>query len=470
MKKTIIFLLSTSILFSSHYIFAQKDYVDRIDEFMKAEVAVNKFNGNVLVEKQGKVIYQKAFGYRNYDTQEKLDNNSMFELASVSKQFTAMSILILKEKGKLKLTDSLRKFFPELPYHNITVQHLLTHTSGLPDYMNAMVPKWDHKKIAFNNDVIKFLAAEKIPIDFKPGQKFEYSNTGYQLLASIVEKVSGQTFQDFLQQNIFKPLDMQRSRIYNTRRSTKEVIPNYAYGYTYSDSLKKYILPDVLPERDIVIFLDGIQGDGVVNSTTGDLLKWTHALKGNKLLSAATQQAMFSPQSVIDSATKFSYGYGVFMGENRHGKFISHSGGWPGYITNVVLYPKEGVTLIVLSNNESNSPAVTNTLAHIAFDKEVVMPYEHKETTSKTDSLSLQKFAGKYAVPFSGDIEVIVRDGQLHQQYPDGRSIPYKEESATKFFDTIGFDRQLNFEVDKSGKVSKAFYIQHGTMIEITKK
>ena len=354
-----------ALLFLSIALQAQTNYSARFDSFMQAEVSRNNFNGNVLIAKAGNIIYQKSFGYSSYTTKELLNNNSVFELASVSKQFTAVGILLLQEKNKLKLTDSLRYYFPELPYNNITIKNLLTHTSGLPDYMAAMAGKWNHKQIAFNDDVIQFLADEKIPVDFKPNEKCEYSNTAYEMLASIIEKVSGQKFNVYMQENIFKPLGMHHSRIYNTRRSTKEIIPNYAYGFVYSDSLKKYILPDSSPDYDYVIYLDGIVGDGVVNSTTGDLLLWDRALKNHSLLSEKMQAEMFSPQSLIDPVTKTYYGYGEFLGKNEFGKYIAHSGSWPGYRNNLVRYIEEDLTIIILSNNESDAKKISTALTDI---------------------------------------------------------------------------------------------------------
>ena len=302
MKKLLLFL------FSPLAVLGQVNYSSSIDVFMQAQFKVNNFNGDVLVARSGNIIYQCAFGYSNYDTKAKLDNNSVFELASVSKQFTAMGILMLVEKGQLKLTDSLRKFFPELPYPNVTIQSLLTHTSGLPDYQDAMQNVWDHKKVAFNDDMIAFLAANKTPANFAPNKKWEYSNTAYAILATIIEKVSGLSYSQYLEEKIFKPLDLRRTRIYNTRRSLKDTIANYAYGFVYADSLKRYVMPDSLKTYDFVYYLDGIVGDGTVNSTTGDLLKWDRALKSHALLSGDMQHQMLSPQSVIDTVSKTYYG------------------------------------------------------------------------------------------------------------------------------------------------------------------
>lgn len=450
---------------------AQKNYPALLDSFMQAEVSVNHFNGNVLIAKSGNIIFQKAFGYRNYETKEPLDNNSVFELASISKQFTAMGILLLREKGKLALSDSLRKYFPGLPYYNISIQNLLTHTSGLPSYEEKMAEKWDHKNIASNNDVISFLAKEKPLIHFNPGEKWEYCNTAFVLLASIIERVSGQTFREYMDANIFRPLDMQYSRVYNTRRSTKEIIPNYAYGYVYSDSLKKYILPDSLPGYDFVIYLDSIQGDGIINSTIGDLLIWDRALKNYILLNKAAQNAMLSPQSVIDTASKTYYGYGEVIGKNEIGSYITHSGGWPGYATMLIRYVADDITIIVLSNNESNSNMLAGALAYIVTDRDVVAAYKHTSIT--IDTALLERYLAKYSIPNVPNaitMELIKKDGKLYCHFAKATTDKeLKPESATKFFDDNGVDQQIEFELVASGKVQKAYFIFKGMKKEMEK-
>jgi CubicO group peptidase (beta-lactamase class C family) len=443
---------------------AQKNYTASMDSLMAAEVKVHRFNGNVLVAQSGKVLYQKSFGYRDYDSKAVLDNNSVFELASVSKQFTAVAVLQLRDRGKLALTDTLRKFFPELPYANVTVWNMLTHTSGLPDYMEAMATKWDHRKIAFNKDVIHFLATEKVPADFRPGEKCIYSNTAYEMLASIVEKVSGQPFGEYLREHVFKPAGMQDTRIYNTRRSG-EKMANYAYGFVYSESLKKYVLPDSLPALDLVYYLDGIVGDGTVNSTTGDLLKWDRALKGHLLLSEATQKEMFTRQHIFDTTLKNYYGYGEFLGENEIGEYINHSGGWPGYHTNLTRYVDKDLTVIVLSNNQSNVFGLTGELAYIATGRSVIIPYEHKAIV--IDSSLLDKYTGKYSIPFGEQIEVVRRGGKLFRLRKGWTDIELAPESATKFFYAGGPDQQLEFELDGTGKVSKAYSIYSGMKKEM---
>lgn len=349
----------------------------RMQEYLDSLSKYFRFNGNVLVAENGTVIFKKSYGFARLETGQLLNDSSVFELASVSKQFTATAILLLKNSNKLALTDPLTKYFPGLPYKTVTIYHMLTHTSGLPDYEEAMNKKWDKTKIAFNKDVISFLEKEKMPLLFTPGTRWEYSNTGYVLLASIVEKVSGQPFKDFMAQHIFQPLQMNHTLIYNTRRSLKDTIANYAYGYEYSDSLKQYIMPDSAAAMKYVIYLDGIQGDGVVNSTTGDLLKWDRSVKAHTLLGAATQNEMLGRQALADTAAKSYYGFGVFTDSTSLGTILSHSGQWPGYCTYLLRNADKDQTIIVLSNNDADAEFIGLALHQLLNGKPVTGVYEY---------------------------------------------------------------------------------------------
>ncbi len=462
----ILLLALTIVLFSCKSKNSNNDTAAKLDAFLSGQANHYNFNGNVLVAENGKVIFQKSYGFADFDTRRLLNDSSVFELASVSKQFTSTGILLLKDKGKLKLTDSLRQYFPELPYSNITIWHMLTHTSGLPDYEEAMNEKWDRKKIAFNNDMIAFLAKEKLPVLFAPGKKWTYSNTAYVILASIIEKVSGQPFKNFMAENIFGPLEMKNSRIYNTRRSLKDTIANYAYGFVYNDSLKKHFMPDSLADFSFVIYLDGIQGDGVVNSTTGDLLKWDRAVKNHTLLREETQKEMLKGQAIIDTVKNSQYGFGVFMEKNDFGNIISHSGGWPGYTTFLARNADKDQTYIILSNNSSNSPALCNTLQHIMAGKQVVIPYEHKEITM--DSAAMNQFTGKYKT--TNEITLERKGTKLFRVLPNGMSLELKPESATKFFYSDGSDRQLEFEIGADKKIIKTWQIAYGVKTEWIKQ
>lgn len=440
------------------------DRIALIDQYLKGQQQHFQFNGNVLLAENGEVIYQKSFGMANYYEQRPLNDSSVFELASVSKQFTATGILLLMEQGKLKLTDTLQKFFPDLPYKHITLKHMLTHTSGLPAYEDLVDEKWDHNKIAFNGDVIKMLAKEKPPVLFQPGEKWEYSNTAFMLLASIIEKVSGQSFKEFMASQVYQPLGMRHTRIYNTRRSG-EVIDNYAYGFVWSDSLSTFVLPDSMEQLRFVYYMDGIQGDGITNSTASDLLKWDRAVKNHTLLTKTTTDEMLSPQALSDTTINEYYGYGVFVGENENGKYISHSGGWPGYSTNLSRYVDKDRTIILLSNNNSNAPAIEQALARILSGMPVQMPYQHHEV--QVDSISLSAFAGKYR---SGGsiINLEFKRDTLYRRFSSGYKQILLPESTTKVFVKGSTDRQIEIEREPDGKASY-FLIDHGIKKELSR-
>src|SRR5689334_10230929 len=446
---------------------AQDSYQQKLQQFMTGQHDYFRFNGNAMVIKNGKIIYQQALGYADYDTKSLLNDSSVFELASVSKQFTAMGIMICKERGLLSYSDNITKFLPGLPYDNITVRNLLTHTSGLPSYEDQFEKNWDHKKIAFNKDIIDMLQKLHDTLFFKPGTGWKYSNTGYALLASVIEKVSGVSYNDFMAKNIFQPLGMTHTFVYNTRRSTGKIPANYALGFVYSDSLKQYVLPDKLPKYHYVYYLDGIVGDGCVNTTTGDLFKWDQALYGNKLVSKESLDEMLSPlvQTSPRDSTNF-YGFGVSVQpKSDNGKIISHTGGWPGYATDITRMVDSNQTIILFSNNGTSPGVLVAGIESILAGEPLLMPYEHKEV--KIDPALIDRYVGKYSAFMT--LVFIKKDGKLYRHRDGTPDIELKPESETKFFYGDGTDRQIEFEVDQAGKVTKAWFINSGQKGELKK-
>lgn len=314
--------------------------------------AAGKFNGNLLIAEQGKVMYQKSIGLANETTGAPLNENSLFELASVSKQFTAMGIVMLKQKGKLNYDDPLAKYIPELSfYKGVTVRNLLHHTSGLPDYESILDSLFDRRKIATNKDIIDTFKKYKPASYFEPGTKWQYSNTGYALLGTIIERLSGISYGAYLEKNIFRPLNMYRTQVYR-RRFQPKTIENYAYGYIYVDSLKKYILPDDLPGTKYVVFLDGIVGDGTVNSTVIDLLKWDRALYTEKLVPKSALREIFT-SGVLKDGKSTNYGFGWSVSTDIvYGKMTTHTGSWPGYRTIIDRHIDQKRTIIILQNHD----------------------------------------------------------------------------------------------------------------------
>lgn len=191
------------ILLASHFLYGQRS-MKRIDSLFNSFYVTEQFNGNVLIVEKGKPVYQKSFGVANEQSKEKMNRNSIDELTSCAKQFTSMAIVQLKEHGKLNYDDAIDTYLPELEaYHMVTVRQLLNHTSGMPDYMQLMDSVWDKSKIAVNKDVVQLLAAHHPKLLFEPNTKFEYSNTGYVLLASIIEKLSRLPYATYLEKKFF---------------------------------------------------------------------------------------------------------------------------------------------------------------------------------------------------------------------------------------------------------------------------
>lgn len=368
-----------------------------------------------------------------------------------------MAIMILNEKGKLNLDDNISNFIPELAfYKDITIRNLLNHTSGLPDYIELFEKIFDSSKIATNKDVITIFAQKKPKVLFAPNTKHEYCNTGYALLASIIEKASGETYPNFLQKVIFKPLKMNRSFVYKRRLAPKK-IKNYAHGYVYSDSLKKYTLPDNLKETKFVIMLDGVVGDGGINSTVNDLLKWDRALYTNKLLSKKGMEKMFSFTTLNDN-TLVKYGYGWEIDNHTEfGKIVSHGGGWPGYATFFARHTTDDKTIIVLQNRD-NITLPLNSIRNILYGKK-----EIKKTTLSSEQL--QKFVGSYELQPGFIIEIERQNDQLYGKTEGQPALELTPETGNSFLLVeIGVQIMFNFNTD--GTVKSLTFNQRGNKME----
>jgi CubicO group peptidase (beta-lactamase class C family) len=448
-----------TLLLIAQITFGQNN-VEKIDSFLTSLYTNGNLNGNVLIAEKGNVIYKKSFGYSNDGTKEKLNENSVFELASVSKQFTAMAIVLLKERGKLNYDDQISKYIPELSFYNgVTIKSLLNHTSGIPDYMDIMDRTFDKNKIATNKDIISIFAKLKPKVVFEPNTKWEYSNTGYALLASIIEKVTGMSYGDYLSMAIFKPLNMTSTMVYRKRYEPKE-IDNCAYGYVYSDNLKRYSLPDDLSETKQVVWLDGIVGDGSVNSTVVDLLKWDRALYTDKLISKESKSEVFS-SSELNHKTKTGYGFGWYVEDNGvYGTIVSHTGGWPGYRTLIERHTQNDKTIIVLLNyinSDTYIPIadIRRMLYNIEPVKFIQLKKEEKEL-----------FAGDYKNAIGKIVKLIYENGALYRTTDDGEKFELKAISKTKFqMMRVQPDVFFEFTV-KDNKVQKYKITQPETKVE----
>ncbi len=278
---------------------AQKNYTVLIDQYMRAAVNINQFSGSVLVAKHNNIIYQKVFGTIDYANTKLLDSNTMFELGNITEEFTAVAILLLKDEGKLKLTDPITKYFPELPYKTVTIKHLLTHTSGLPDYYDeGMKDKWGSEKLATNRDVIRSLAAAKVPLKWKPGTRYDdhYYYTEYPLLASIIEKISGLSYADFMQQKIFTPIHLNHTKVFAELQVNKKLHPNHTESVFFDESKQQFFPADSFKFFNAEFFhaVNGVLGGIGISSTTTDLFLFKRALKNNRLISESTKRDVYS--------------------------------------------------------------------------------------------------------------------------------------------------------------------------------
>lgn len=307
------------------------------------------FSGVVLVAEKGMPVYHRAFGYRDREKQLTNDTTTVFELASVSKQFTSMIIMMLAEEGKLSVDDPLEKFLPGLPYPGIQVRHLLTHTSGLPDYEAIMDAHWDKTKVAGNEDILAYLKQYHPPSEFEPGTAYEYSNTGYVLLASIAEVAAGKDFIAQCRDRIFGPLRLASTNIRTLEE--KAAVSNFAKGYVWVEERNRFVAADSFPSSNYIVWLGNRKGPGRVSSTATDLLRWDRALYSNNLVKKETLEQAFTPYRLSTDSLSY-YGFGWMI--DRHptlGRKIWHTGSNPGYSTRIVRFVDADKTIVVLSNN-----------------------------------------------------------------------------------------------------------------------
>ena len=315
----------------------------RLDSLFRRKFKLERFNGNVLIAQQGIVLYRNSCGYAQVEKKDTLCSDSKFQLASLSKTFTAVAILKLYEAGKLSLDDSIQKFIPNFPYSGIQVKTLLSHRSGLPNYAYVLTDSVRKRNpYPTNDDIVRWYCAVKPKLYNIPNRYFSYSNTNYALLATIVEKVSGQKFEDFLRQSIFKPLGMKNTWLVTSHNDSLNQFRTVGYQYNRRLSKDNY---------------DDVVGDKGVYSTMDDIFRWYSGLNGGCVLRPETIKEAFTPRSFERHGVK-NYGYGFRMHVNettREPKYVYHTGWWKGYNTLMWFSPKDKFVIILLSNRYNRS-------------------------------------------------------------------------------------------------------------------
>jgi CubicO group peptidase (beta-lactamase class C family) len=341
-------VVKKSILIDNFSTIETKKVNQKLDSLLKQINKKQDFHGSVLVAKKGKLIYQNQVGIADFSKKKPLTEESVFQLASVSKQFTAAAILMLNERNQLKLTDTVTTYFPTFPYKNITIKQLLNHTSGLPNYFWIAEHEWENKNPPNNSEMMELLETSIAGKFFRPGRNFDYSNTGYFVLASIIEKISGMNYSTFLKNNIFDPLHMNNSFVY--RYNYDSIKENQLEGYRLYRGWRHLKINGTVN--------DAVVGDKNIYSTTQDLLKWTTVLNSEKLISKESLEMMFN-KSETKYGKKIPYGFGVRIDSSKSEKVIFHYGKWNGFNTGISNYPND-LVIIILEHTSYGSLGTLN--------------------------------------------------------------------------------------------------------------
>lgn len=368
-------LLTVAVAEPSPRFVPTADFAVKAGEYMAARVAHRGFSGAVLVAHDGKPLFAAAYGLANRDHAVPNTLATRFRIGSISKQFTAACILVLEQQGKLNIDDPLAKHLPDAPkeWAGVTLRHLLNHTSGVPaDHLNTATLSGKASRSMTAADVLGLVKDRKL--EFKPGEQWKYSNTGYFLLGMVVARVSGQPLADFLHDAVLKPAGMTETGVEITGR----MLPNRATGYM-ADTVEGFYY-----------HMSVIGGAGAMYSTAGDLLKWDRALAGDVPLGPKAKAAFFKP-------AKQGYAAGIVVGRLFGRPQQWHNGRLPGHVAMFSRFPADGLCVIVLGNVDDGRVELTaDALAAIAFDKQYVVPKPAAAT--KPTQEALDRLAGKYVV------------------------------------------------------------------------
>lgn len=412
-----------------------------MDQIIQSYVAEHKFMGAALVARGSEVLFNKGYGSADLEWNIPNTPNTKFRLGSVTKQFTAASILLLEERGKLSVSDPVKKYMPDAPaaWDKITIYNLLTHTSGIPNFTSF--PEYA-KLEPFAATPTELVARFRDkPLEFVPGEKWNYSNSGYVLLGYLVEKISGTNYEKFVRENIFTPLGMKDSGY----DSNSAVVQRRAQGYVPGKN--GY-------EHAGFIHMSIPHGAGALYSTTEDLLKWEQGLFGGKLLQAASLEKMTKP-----FLSNYAFGLQVETAGGR--KVIEHGGGIEGFNTELEYYPEDKLTVVVLGNVNGSAPGeIAKKLGALAHGEAVKLPGERKEIT--LDSKSLGHYVGAYQLSNGPAMLITLEGNQLISKLGNQPPVPIFPESETMFFLKV-VDAQLEFpKGEAAGKASQVILHQNG--------
>jgi len=409
----------------------EEEIENKVEEYIGGHIKVNQFSGSILVAQNGQVIVKKGYGMANYEHAIPNDPQTKFRTGSLTKQFTAMAIMQLEEKKLLSVNDSLNKYLPDYPNGDIIkIVHLLTNTSGIPDHTE--LDDFDQERRVFHYDITETIEKFKdIPLEFPPGEKFKYSSSGYILLGYIIEKVSQMSYEDYIEQNIFAPLNMTNSGFETTDR----IIKHRASGYSLRDNEiinAKY--------RD----MSNAHASGAIYSTIEDLYLWDRALYTEKLVSKNSLERMFTPFT-----DQYGYGWGII--DIFDHRMVGHNGEIEGFRANISRFIDDDVCIIALSNNDHTPIGKIGVdLAAIVFGEKYSAP-EIRETMAVDPGL-LDDYVGEYELAPGFLLTITKENDRLFCQATGQSKVEIHPESEAKFF-LKEVDAQISFKRNDDGKV-----------------
>ena len=428
MKRIVFALFAVSLCLSSAL--AQDPLAERLDAYLDAHVEASGFMGNVLVAQGDAVLFAQSYGASDLERALPNDSQSVFRIGSVTKQFTAAAILRLQQEGRLAVTDPLSTYVPDYPHADrITLHQLLSHSAGVPNYTS--LPDFvDFADEPHTTDTLidRF---RHLDLDFEPGSRFTYSNSGYVLLAAVIERVTGLSYGEYLQASILGPLGMHDTAV----EVSTEIVPNGVRGYGRS---RGELVPAMAWDATVA------SAGGALLSTTDDLLVWARALASGMVVAPEAWASMTAPAVTVDAAT--SYGYGMFVGQDRGRDVAFHSGGTFGFAAATAMYPAEDLTVVVLSNVEqAPSPSIASDLAAIALGDHVDAP--RVRTAVALDEDVLAAYEGRYELA-PDLVATIALDGDLLTLDVPGQGVYTLQAEAVDAFFLQEVDVQLTFDRD----------------------
>lgn len=415
----------------------ESDLAAYADKLLAETYPAGEPGAAALIVKDGRTVLRKGYGLANLELGVPIQPDMVFEIGSVTKQFTAASILLLAERGQLSVDDDITKYLPDYPTHGqkITLDHLLTHTSGIPSYTG--LPEW-LPRVREDMKVEQLVALFKDkPLEFAPGERWAYNNSAYILLGAVIEKVSGRTYEDFVEQEIFKPLGMTRSSYgHNT-----EVVPGRVDGYDRMEEGYR---------RAQYLSMTQPYSAGSLLSTVDDLARWSDALWGGKVLKPESLARMLTPAKLASGlSTRYAYGLGI--GEYAGRTVVEHGGGIFGFVSDTLRVPDERLFVAILSNNPAREPQ-PEALAFRIAARALGQPLESRQTL-KLDAGALDEYVGVYR--FSPEVvRTVTRDGdRLFSQRSGGEKREIKATAKDRFaFDD--WENELRFRRDAQGKIA----------------